>query len=327
MREQQASSLTLQQSIEDYLRKLRRRGRSPETIKTYRWGLRSLERFAAAAGVQLVAELDKEVLERWQDSLDQLAPKSRQLAHTAVREWLRVLLDDDLVHWRLIRAVEVVRAPRRRPRPIPQKDLQTVIEYLRQPSRRSERQLRDRALFGVLLSSAARISEALSLRRDQIQLEDLVVIQKGGTEKALMISPTALSWVREYLGARRDSLPQLWVSSGEPRRPLTQHGMRSIWELLSEQAGVRPWTSHQLRHTGATELKRAGIPDLVIADHLGHSNLATLADYAAVVDEHRQQKLEVVEGLLRGPDGISPRRFVRIRGDRDLKKIRRRLTP
>lgn len=323
MSEEPLSSQDLEGSIQDFLRRLRRRGRSPNTIQTYGWGLKDFLRFCAGAGVQQLPQLSREVLERWQDSLaDRLQPKSRQLAHGAVRAWLRDLVDDEVVHYRLLRSVESIRAPKRRPRPIPQQDLEKIVAHLTQPARRQERELRDRALFGVLLSSAARISECLQLRRDQLRDGDTVVVQKGGSQKELLISPTALAWVREYLGVRGDSLPELWVH-GAPPRPLRPDDMRRIWDVMAEVTGVRRWSSHQVRHTGATELKRAGIPDLVVADHLGHANLQSLAGYAQVVDEQRQFKVEVIEGLLRAPEAPS-RGFVRIRGDRRLRNAGQR---
>ena len=313
---------------------LRRRGHAPGTIVTYGSFLAYLLEFLAVREVTLYDQLERGHLEEWQDQLvrRQLANKTRSLAATAVRQWLLWSADEDLVDWRLTRTVVAVRTRQGRPRPIPLQDLDRIQAHIA-PLRPSmtERELRDRALFTVLLVSGARISEALQLQRGHFAAERPIVIrQKGGTEKELFLTPTARERVLDYLRRRHDELEHVWVTSGRGgRRLLSREMIGRVWRQLAREVGVPRWTSHQLRHSCATELKRAGISDLVIAQHLGHHNLATLANYAAVVDEHRQQKLEVLEGLLargidvRGSDAVGFRRPVKVRGRPDNRIGRR----
>lgn len=327
----------LEGAVRRWQASLRRRALSEGTIQTYTWGLSSLIEHCAACYVFDLEDLHAGVLEGWQDQLvgRALAPKTRSIAATAVRQFLCWAADQELIDWRLTRKVAVVRTRAGRPRPIPLPDLvriQAHIAPLRPDA--TEKELRDRALFTFLLVSGARISEALQVTRDQVLAErPIVVRQKGGSEKELFVTPTVRERVMDYLRRRVDASGYLWVTANLGlRRLLTREMIGRVWRQLAREVGVPRWTSHQLRHTCATELKRAGVADLVIAQHLGHHNLSTLANYAAVVDEHHKQKLEVLEGLLkRGSDAAAPsavgfHRPAAIRRSRVDNRIRRRET-
>jgi site-specific recombinase XerD len=300
---------TIEVAVQRYLAQLRRRGRSPDTVAAYGYWLERLrQHLQADAGVDQVADLERSHFEAWQDSLLGLRPKSRSLVATATRGWLKWLADRDLVDWRLLRGVEAVSAPRGRPRPIPLEDLERLKTHLERS--RTLRELRDRALFNYLLTTGGRVSEALRVRRDEYRTP--IVVQKGGREKQLVAPDNVLEMVRQYLAMRDDELPQVWIATSPPLRPLRPASVRAIWRQLAREAGVRPWTTHQFRHTCGTEMARAGVPPQVIADHLGHANLDMVLIYVKIVEEQEAAKLEVLKKIAGGSQtGVG---WVRLRG-------------
>jgi len=281
-----------------------RRQLSANTVRIYRWALQDLFEFLKARGVEDVRALHREHLERWQDRMIETRwkPRTRSLAVTAARQLIEWAADRDLVDLRLKKSLVKVRAPQLLPRPIPAEDL-AKIKALLLPRRRKATivELRDRALFFYLLTTTARVSEALQVERDEV--EDAMVRQKGGTQKRLMAPPAAMEMVHDYLAARADDSPWLWIShkTNAPLHRLAPAGVREIWRKVARKAGVKPWTTHQLRHTGATELLEAGVPELVIAEHLGHHGLGTLHIYGQVRQRQRQQAVDVMERLMEPP--------------------------
>jgi len=141
------------------------------------------------------------------------------------------------------------------------------------------------------------------LSANTVRIYRWAVRQKGGSEKRLMAPPAAMEMLHDYLKARADDSPWAWIShrSNAPLHRLTPAGVREIWHKLARKAGVKYWTTHQLRHTGATELLDAGVPELVIAEHLGHHGLATLHNYSQVRQKQRQQAVDVMERLMEPP--------------------------
>jgi integrase len=294
---------TLSQLLGPYEAARKREGLAAGTIHGDLFVARGLVRFLEAAGVTRPQGLSRSALEGWQDSLrPRLGSKSRAMAATSARGFLRWLAGQGLVDLRLVHAVRFVKVPRLRPRPIPASDLERLLALLRpRPSAyASLAMLRDRALFLYLLSTGARVSEALQVTRDDVDLP--VVRQKGGSEKVLLCPPAVKEAIDDYLACRHDDCPWLWVGgSGSSFRPLHPDGVRLIWIRLARLAGVKPWTTHQLRHTCATILLHAGVPLIVIAEHLGHSGLGAVHRYAEVGEDLRQRAIDVMQGSLIGP--------------------------
>jgi len=304
-----------------------RRGGSASSAVTYGTQLRSLRRHLEAAGVARIQQLREEHLEAWQDELQArgLKAASRALAGTTLRSWLRWLMERELVGWRLLRAVTTVKRPRARARPVPAGDLARLRGHLE--ARRGGRtvlELRDRALFFYLLTTGARISEALQLRRDGYA--DVLVVQKGGREKRMRIPDPVVRMVQEYLAERTDTLPQLWVThpTGQPSRPLTGETANYVWEKLARELGLKGWTNHRLRDSAATYLALQKVPTHMIADFLGHADLRTVMKYIQIADEQRGEVVELMGGLFDELEAQRPiRGGVRIRGSRPDKRPRR----
>jgi len=240
----------LDQVLEDFERAMLRRQLSPATVRTYRWGLQDLFEGMKQAGLRDVHDLSRGILEDWQDTMGERKwrPRSRSLAVTAARQFIRWASERDLVDFRLEKALVKVKTPDGRPRPLPKADLEKVKAYLlpRRP-RMNIVALRDRALFFYLLTTGARVSEALQVRRDDI--ETPVVRQKGGTEKVLLMPPACQELVEDYLRGRRDDSPWLWVShkSNAPLSRLGPPGVREIWRKLARKLGITPWTTSTAR--------------------------------------------------------------------------------
>jgi integrase/recombinase XerD len=297
-----------------------RRGGASSSAQTYGTQLRSLRRHLDELGVIRIQQLREEHLETWQDALQArgLKPASRALAATTLRSWLNWLMERELVGWRLVRAVTTVKRPRARARPVPIADLARLRGHLETPRRgRTVLELRDRALFFYLLTTGARISEALQLRREGYA--DVLVVQKGGREKRMRIPDQVVLMVEEYLAARSDPLPQLWVThpTAQPCRPLTREAANHIWQRLAGELGMRSWTNHRLRDSAATYLALQKVPTHMIADFLGHADLRTVMKYIQIADEQRGEVVELMGELFDQVEGQRPfRRGVRIRGSR-----------
>jgi integrase len=245
-------------------------------------------------------------LERWQDfRATVVTPGTQKLAAAAVRGALRwaATREPALVSPALWLRIESIRIPELLPRPIPRRDLEVVVAAcLLQPVPGEDLMwLRSRALFLVILSSGARAWEALQLDRDQFQGRTATVIQKGGREKLIVISEAAETAVADYVAARADTCPALWVGHGrkDPDLRLSYMGAYWGWKWLCARLAIPRFTGHQIRHSCATELHRQKVDSLTIAKHLGQRGLGSIQGYAEVGLEERHQMLEVMDGRFR----------------------------
>lgn len=166
-----------------------------------------------------------------------------------------------------------------------------VESLLRAPDGTKPRGLRDRAMLEVLYGSGLRVSELISLKLAEVNLEDgfLVCRGKGGKERIVPLGRTACSAIKRYLAEVRPLLvlgerDELFLS--RRGKPFTRQG---FWKLLGQharKAGLASRISpHILRHSFATHLLERGADLRSVQLMLGHSQITTTQIYTHVSRE------------------------------------------
>lgn len=176
-----------------------------------------------------------------------------------------------------------------------------VEDMLNEIDLSSESGLRDRAIIELLYSGGLRVSELINLNRDSINLErrEFVVRGKGSKDRPIFISESAADRIAEYLGARTDSLPALFLNnsknqqsldtSGNYRR-LTPRSVERIVQKYAKLAGITKHVSpHTLRHSFATDLLMNGADLRSVQSLLGHADVSTTQIYTHVTDAHLKE--------------------------------------
>ncbi|MEE9243410.1 MAG: site-specific tyrosine recombinase XerD [Mycobacterium sp.] len=150
--------------------------------------------------------------------------------------------------------------------------------------------LRNRALLELLYSTGARISEAVGLDLDDIDIHARSVLLrgKGGKQRLIPIGRPAVSALDAYLVRGRPDLASR--GRGMPAIFLNARGGRlsrqSAWQVLqdsAERAGITATLSpHVLRHSFATHLLDGGADVRVVQELLGHASVTTTQIYTMV---------------------------------------------
>jgi integrase/recombinase XerD len=156
---------------------------------------------------------------------------------------------------------------------------------------------RDRALLEVLYGSGARISEAVGLDIDDLDLDAGTVLLhgKGGKDRIVPVGRFALDAVSAYLVRGRPTFSA--AGRGGAGVFLNTRGGRlsrqSAWTVLrtaADRAGLRVTVGpHTLRHSFATHLLDGGADVRVVQELLGHASVTTTQVYTLVtVDRLRE---------------------------------------
>lgn len=150
--------------------------------------------------------------------------------------------------------------------------------------------LRNRALLEVLYSTGCRISEAVGLDVDDIDVRSRSVLLhgKGSKERLVPIGRPAISALEAYLVRGRAELALR--GKGIPAVFLNARGGRlsrqSAWQVLqdaADHAGITTAVSpHTLRHSFATHLLEGGADVRVVQELLGHASVTTTQIYTLV---------------------------------------------
>jgi integrase/recombinase XerD len=162
--------------------------------------------------------------------------------------------------------------------------------------------LRDRALLELLYASGARVSEAVDLDLDQIELGGVdgrpgVVRLHGKGDKTRQVP----------LGLPACQALRRWVDEGRPTLQPTATGPvfvnqrggrlspRQAWaavDAAARLAGLGKVTPHTLRHSYATHLLEGGADLRSVQELLGHVTLSTTQLYTSVSRSHLRSTYE-----------------------------------
>jgi integrase/recombinase XerD len=189
--------------------------------------------------------------------------------------------------------LDLPRRTRKLPRTLSAGEAERLIDAA---SGTSPRAHRDRALVELLYGAGLRVSEAVGLDRNAVDLEQRLVrcIGKGDKERVVPIGRRAADALGHYLSRGRPHLdvrhrPELFLNARGG--PLTRAGAFLIVRRLAEKAGLEPGRVHPhlLRHSFATHLLEGGADLRSVQEMLGHADLATTELYTHVTDRRRRE--------------------------------------
>jgi integrase/recombinase XerD len=303
------------------------RGLAAQTIEAYR---RDLQRYAstlAAVGKTQIAKVTTTdvadylaALREGDEDHPPLAASSAGRAVVAVRGLHAFAVAEGLAGSDPARAVRPPAPPRRLPRAISIPE----VERLLQIHGDSPAQRRDRALLELLYGTGARISEAVGLDIDDLDLPGSRVTNgvrgangpvakasrgsngalatvrlagKGGRQRIVPVGRYAQAAIDAYLVQAR---PVLAASARNGQRShavflnarggrLTRQGAWGALRNAAARAGLPELSPHMLRHSFATHLLDGGADVRVVQELLGHASVATTQVYTLVtVDKLRE---------------------------------------
>jgi integrase/recombinase XerD len=271
------------------------RGVSANTLLSYRRDLARYADWLTARGVTDPAEVTEAHVADFLASLREGTPERPPLAASsaartlvAVRGFHRFLVLEGDAVTDPAGAVSPPRPPSRLPKAISVEEVEALLAAASVGD--TPASLRDRALLEVLYGAGARISEAVGLDVDDVDVEEGVVrlFGKGGKERVVPLGSYAAQALSAYLVRGRPALAA--KGRGTAAIFLNQRGGRlsrqSAWTALraaAERAGLSGHLSpHTLRHSFATHLLDGGADVRVVQELLGHASVTTTQIYTLV---------------------------------------------
>jgi integrase/recombinase XerD len=167
--------------------------------------------------------------------------------------------------------------------------LNEIESLIAQPDVRDVQGVRDKAVLETLYATGMRVSEAVNLKTDDVNLNVgfLRCVGKGNKERVIPLGKKAIRSIERYFDASR---PRLLRNKESQYLFLNRFGSKisrqSLWKMLKKyarQAGIKkPIKPHTLRHSFATHLLERGADLRSVQEMLGHSNIATTQIYTHI---------------------------------------------
>ena len=278
------------------------RGVAANTLASYGRDLARYVDYLGRSRIDALPEVDARLIAGFVAQLREgdsdhpsLSASSTARAVVAVRGLHRFALRDGLVDHDVARTIHPPTAPRRLPKAIAVDEVERLLDAAGFDG--TPLAIRDRALLELLYATGARISEAVGVAIDDLDLSGRSVLLsgKGGKQRRVPLGSFAAEAVDAYLVRVRPALAAR--GRGSPAVFLNARGCRlsrqSAWTVLrtaAEKAGLaRGISPHTLRHSFATHLMEGGADVRVVQELLGHASVTTTQIYTLVtVDQLRE---------------------------------------
>lgn len=225
-----------------------------------------------------------------------LSAGSINRALSSLRRYLKYLIDMDYETPIAPQAVKLLKMPRPHPRVA---EFEALVRLIGSPTEfeKSKRiGLRNRAMLEVLFSTGMRISELVSLNRDQIDKSGRIFIRgKGKKERFVYLTSRAQKHISAYMSTRRDEHPALFIpyrgrNIGTAKARVSPNYLQMKIKQYRERLGINvPTSAHSLRHGFATYLAEKGANPAAIQILLGHESLHTTTRYVHASDRYAEK--------------------------------------
>ncbi|MGS4030271.1 tyrosine recombinase XerC [Staphylococcus pseudintermedius] len=150
--------------------------------------------------------------------------------------------------------------------------------------------LRDRVILELFYATGIRVSELVSLKTEDVDLEMcwIKVLGKGGKERIVPFGEFCRQSIEQYLAefAPIQNVQHPYLITNLKGQPITERGVRYVLnDIVKRTAGVTSIHPHKLRHTFATHLLNEGADLRTVQSLLGHVNLSTTGRYTHVTNQ------------------------------------------
>jgi integrase len=155
------------------------------------------------------------------------------------------------------------------------------------------------AFVMIALHSAMRAGEILSLKREFIDFDKLVIrlpTAKTGA-RDVPISPSLLEFLQQYLQSAAGSC---WLFPAASSKSGHTEELRRPWQRIVAAAGLatRRITRHTLRHTAITHLVQAGVDLPTVQRVSGHKSFEMVFRYSHQNQQHVQDALRKLDARI-----------------------------
>lgn len=255
------------------------------TEMSYRRDLTKLRIYLEiTAGSPAVDEVTEENLKKYMAYMERKKFKASTISRSiaSIKAFYHYLLKEGLVRKDISDCLKAPRVERKTPDIL---SVEEMEQLLNQPSGSSDKEIRDSAMLKLLYATGIRVSELISLRVSDVNMQmGFLICREGDRERMIPFDSQVQEALRRYLIRARNHM-----ASNEAKDILfvncsgTSMSRQGFWKLIksyARKAGItKDITPHTLRHTFAAHQVENGTDLKSVQEMLGHSDISTTHMY------------------------------------------------
>ena len=304
--------------LSDYLPN--RRGRSPNTVQSYRDALKLLIAFLRDTKGYKLSQIDFNIFSTvliyefldWLKQERKCGVTSINQRITALRSFFRFAADRDCTLIALSQEIDKkVKAVKAEGKTVGYLSENALQALLAQPDEKTSIGLRNLTFLVLMYDTGARCGEILQLRVRDLRIKvphpEIFLMGKGKKPRFSPLMPKTVSHCERYLkdfhpnrSAQGNELLFYTVIHGE-RNPMSADTVAAFMKKYGETARLacnelpEKIHPHMMRHTRAMHFYSEGMPRIMLAEYLGHADIQSTKPYVSTSTEMKRKAVEKVD--------------------------------
>lgn len=264
------------------------RGLAYNTIVSYRYDLSKYYEFIVSKKDINIQTVNHKIIDEYYHYLGDINLGVNSIFRNlvALKMFYRFLLTEGYIKNDLTHFIEFPRLRKKLPQAL---NLKELGKLLSEENFKGLLGKRDQAIMELLYATGMRVTELISLRRNDIKLEHrlLKCTGKGNKERWIPFTDRAHNILDEYIQSIRPRLLKnkdtnlLFLNNHG--KPISRQGVFCLIKNYAKISGIKKnVTPHTFRHTLATHLIENGADLRSVQEILGHSDISTTQIYTHV---------------------------------------------
>lgn len=273
----------MEREIENYIEYLNTVKKSSlNTVQSYRRDLTKMADFLKSNGVTEVKDVNSTLLRSYvlymEDEKKSSATVSRSIA--SIRSFFIYLLEQGKVTGNPTDGLKPPKVEKKTPETLTVEEVNLLLD---QPSGDSPKEIRDKAMLELLYATGLRVSELISLKVSDLNLQLSYIECHDRTKSRIIpIENAAKHALSKYINDIRPNMcaDSDYLFTNVKGDMMSRQGFWKVLKSYAKKAGIeKDITPHMIRHSFATHMVINGADLASLQEMLGHSDISTTQIY------------------------------------------------
>jgi len=280
--------------VDEFIESLKARKATENTLASYERDIVQFSEYFESRG-RKIFNLNKEDMQEYVDYLKLNNKSNSTISRSiaSIKAFYRYLTSKGLAEENIALTVESPKVSRKEPMILSSNEIEKLLS---QPNTNELKGQRDKIMLQILYATGIRVTELISLRVEDVNLNaGYVKVKKKNTERHIPLGILAQKGLKEYMLKVRPLLIKtedektLFINTNGKK--MTRQGYWKILKQYKDEAKIeKEITPHTIRHSFAVHMLQNGAEVKTVQELLGHTDVASTLLYTQMASNKEIEK-------------------------------------